>query len=66
MLAINAQTTPKANVIPKVRSGGRGDRELARNADTVVITARVKAILSIENDFIHAWAAESVTFLASS
>ena len=54
VLAINAQTTPNANVIPKVCSGGKGDSELAKNADTVVTTASVNATLIIENDLIHA------------
>ena len=38
--------TPSASVAPNVLSGGRGDRELARNAKTVVITARESATLS--------------------
>ena len=63
---MNAHTTPNANVMPKVRNGGSGDKELARNADTVVTTASVKATLNIENALIHACAAESVYFLASS
>ena len=46
--------------------GGSGDKELARNADTVVTTASVKATLNIEKALIHACAAELVCFLASS
>ena len=37
---IKAQITPKAKAIPNVVKGGSGDIMLARNAETVVITAR--------------------------
>ncbi len=40
--------------MPKVRNGGNGDKELARNAETVVTTAKVNATLKIENALIHA------------
>ena len=66
VLATNAEVTPRARVIPKVRSGGNGENEFARNANTVVTTARDSAIRRSMNAFAHASAALSESSLALS
>ena len=62
----SATATPRARVIPKVRSGGNGENEFARNANTVVTTARESAIRRSMNAFAHASAALSESSLALS
>ena len=66
VLAMKAETTPSAKVIPNVLRGGSGEKEFERKAKTVVMTARVNAILSDEKDSTQASAAVFFIFLAFS
>ena len=54
VLARNADTTPRARVAPNVLRGGKGEREFARNAKTVVVTANDSATLSSIRALAHA------------
>ena len=44
---MKAHITPKARAKPNVVNGGRGDTIFARNAETVVITARDRGTESL-------------------
>ena len=66
VLAINVETTPNANVNPNACRGGNGEKEFAKNAKTVVTTARDNAILIFIKDCIQAVAALLVLDLALS
>ena len=47
MEVIKAQTTPIAKAMPNVFNGGKGEIMLARKAETVVITAKVRGTESL-------------------
>ena len=56
----NAQMTPNARAIPNVERGGRGETTFAKNAATVVTTARERGTLNFPQARIHASATSSV------
>ena len=50
----NAEITPTASAIPNVSKGGSGDMMFAKNAATVVITARPSGVDNLPQDASHA------------
>ena len=59
---MKAERTPTARAIPKVSNGGNGEMMLAKNAATVVITARPSGVDNLPQDASQASAESSISF----
>ena len=60
---MKADKTPTAKAIPNVSSGGRGEIMLAKNAATVVITARPSGVDNFPHDASQDSAESLISFL---
>ena len=60
---MNAEITPTANAIPNVWSGGNGETIFARNAATVVITAKPRGVERRAHEANQDSAASSISLL---